>query len=175
MKSIMYHYVREYDDKHPNFRFLDVQNFRKQLDFFEKNFGFVDQDEWQKFVDNGEMPLREGKIVLTFDDAMSCHYDYVFPELLKRNLWGIFYVPTAPYMDNKLLDVHRVHLLCGAVDGGCDGDGIVKAQHILVRRAGGARGAHNHKTRLLRLAGYQAGSVAQSKDQECVGLISHND
>lgn len=113
----MYHYVREYDDKHPNFRFLDVQNFRKQLDFFEKNFGFVDAQEWESFVTNGQMPDRRGKVVLTFDDAMSCHYEFVFPELIKRGLWGIFYVPTAPYMDNKLLDVHRVHLLCGAVDG----------------------------------------------------------
>lgn len=117
MKSVMYHYVRENDDKHPNFRFLDVQNFRKQLDFFEKNFGFVDAQEWESFITNGQMPDQEGKVVLTFDDAMSCHYDYVFPELIKRNLWGIFYVPTAPYMDNKLLDVHRVHLLCGAVNG----------------------------------------------------------
>lgn len=117
MKSVMYHYVREYDDKHPNFRFLDVQNFRKQLDFFEKNFGFVDAQEWESFVTNGQMPDRRGKVVLTFDDAMSCHYEFVFPELIKRGLWGIFYVPTAPYMDNKLLDVHRVHLLCGAVDG----------------------------------------------------------
>ena len=113
----MYHYVREYDDKHPNFRFLDAQNFRKQLDFFEKNFGFVDAQEWESFVINGQMPDRRGKVVLTFDDAMSCHYEFVFPELIKRGLWGIFYVPTAPYMDNKLLDVHRVHLLCGAVDG----------------------------------------------------------
>lgn len=117
MKSVMYHYVREYDDKHPNFRFLDVQNFRKQLDFFEKNFGFVDAQEWESFVTNGQMPDRRGKVVLTFDDAMSCHYEFVFPELIKRGLWGIFYVPTAPYIDNKLLDVHRVHLLCGAVDG----------------------------------------------------------
>ncbi|MEP2945658.1 MAG: polysaccharide deacetylase family protein [Lentilitoribacter sp.] len=117
MKSIMYHYVREYDDKHPNFRFLDIQNFRKQLDFFEKNFGFVDAQEWESFITNGQMPDQEGKVVLTFDDAMSCHYEFVFPELIKRGLWGIFYVPTAPYMDNKLLDVHRVHLLCGAVDG----------------------------------------------------------
>lgn len=117
MKSVMYHYVREYDDKHPNFRFLDVQNFRKQLDFFEKNFGFVDAREWENFITNGQMPDQEGKVVLTFDDAMSCHYEFVFPELIKRGLWGIFYVPTAPYIDNKLLDVHRVHLLCGAVDG----------------------------------------------------------
>jgi peptidoglycan/xylan/chitin deacetylase (PgdA/CDA1 family) len=117
MKSIMYHYVREYDPKHPNFRFLDIENFRRQLDYFDKNFGFVEQDEWQNYVLMGEMPKRDGKVFLTFDDAMSCHFDFVFPELVKRGLWGIFYVPTSPYLNNKILDVHRIHLLCGAVKG----------------------------------------------------------
>ncbi len=117
MKSIMYHYVREYDPVHPNFRFLDIENFRRQLGYFDKNYGFVAQDEWQNYVANGQMPDRDGKVFLTFDDAMSCHYDFVFPELVKRGLWGIFYVPTSPYTNDLILDVHRIHLLCGAIDG----------------------------------------------------------
>ena len=48
---------------------------------------------------------------------MSCHFDYVFPELLNRNLWGIFYIPTGPYQSGQILDVHKIHLLCGAFDG----------------------------------------------------------
>lgn len=59
----------------------------------------------------------EGKVILTFDDAMSCHYDYVYKVLSRRNLWGIFYVPTQPYQKGKVLDVHRIHLLCGAYSG----------------------------------------------------------
>lgn len=114
MKAVMYHYVREYNAKAPRFRFLDVQNFRLQLDYFEQHFGFVSQDEWRAFLADGTMPL--GKVVLTFDDATSCHYNYVFPELVKRGLWGVFYVPTLPYVEEKMLDVHRVHLLCGALD-----------------------------------------------------------
>ena len=117
MKSIMYHYVREYDEKHPNFRFLDIENFRRQLDYFDKKYGFVEYEEWQSYVSTGKMPKLDGKVFLTFDDALSCHFDFVFPELVKRGLWGIFYVPTSPYIDNKMLDVHRIHLLCGAVDG----------------------------------------------------------
>lgn len=117
MKAVMYHYVREYDERHPNFRFLDVKNFRKQLDFFEAKYGFVRKADWDDFVRHGAVEKAKGKVVLTFDDAMRCHYDYVFPELEKRGLWGIFYVPTMPYTDHKLLDVHRIHLLCGAFDG----------------------------------------------------------
>ena len=35
MKSIMYHYVREYDINKPYFRFLHKKNFIDQLNFFE--------------------------------------------------------------------------------------------------------------------------------------------
>lgn len=59
----------------------------------------------------------EGKVILTFDDAMACHYDYVYNSLSERDLWGIFYVPTQPYQKGKILDVHRIHLLCGAYSG----------------------------------------------------------
>lgn len=117
MKAVMYHYVREHDDKHPNFRFLDIVNFRLQLDYFSDLYGFVSQEDWRSFVNGNGIGNSEGKVILTFDDALSCHFDYVFPELERRGLWGIFYVPTSPYTEGKLLDVHRIHLLCGAFDG----------------------------------------------------------
>ncbi len=117
MKAIMYHYVREYDPKFPNFRYLDIRNFIKQLDYFKKNFGFVSQEEWLKIINQKRLGNSKGKVILTFDDAMRCHYDYVYPELKKRNIWGIFYVPTQPYKKRKILDVHRIHLLCGAFSG----------------------------------------------------------
>jgi peptidoglycan/xylan/chitin deacetylase (PgdA/CDA1 family) len=117
MKSIMYHYVREFDSLYPNFRFLDIANFRRQLDFFERTYGFVDRTEWSTFTKKGELPNIKGKVLLTFDDAMKCHFDYVYPELVNRGLWAIFYIPLQPYLHNKILDVHRIHLLCGAFNG----------------------------------------------------------
>ena len=116
MKAIMYHYVRQFDNKHPNFRFLDIDQFQKQLDFFEQNFGFVDKDEWNQFINEGKTPSRKGKVLLTFDDALYCQYEYVVPELTRRGLWGIFYVPTLPYIKKTILDVHKIHLLCGAFE-----------------------------------------------------------
>ena len=50
MKAIMYHYVRQFDNDLPNFRFLDVDNFEKQLDFFQEKFGFVSKDEWLNVI-----------------------------------------------------------------------------------------------------------------------------
>lgn len=117
MKAIMYHYVRSFDPSLPNFRFLDVENFEKQLDYFQDKFGFISKDEWFNALSEKRLGSAKGKVLLTFDDGMSCHYDYVYKVLTKRNLWGIFYVPTQPYQRDKVLDVHRIHLLCGAYSG----------------------------------------------------------
>ncbi len=113
----MYHYVRKFNSMYPNFRYLDFDQFIKQLDYFEKNFGFITLDEWSTFIKSGDLPKESGKIVLTFDDALVCQYEFVYPELLKRNLWGIFYIPVSPYVSKEILDVHKIHLLCGRNDG----------------------------------------------------------
>ena len=118
MKSIMYHYVREYSEEFPQFKFLSIDDFRQQLDYFEFHFGFVSKDDWLNCIREKKVDEQlKGKVLLTFDDAMSCHYDYVYPELLKRGLWGIFYVPSQPYMNRELLDVHKIHLLTGRFEG----------------------------------------------------------
>ena len=85
----MYHYIQDYNPNFPNFRFLKFDNFKKQLDYFEENYGFVSKEEWNNFIYNGTLS-SQGKVLLTFDDGFKCHYDYVFPELEKRNLWGFF-------------------------------------------------------------------------------------
>ena len=111
----MYHYVREFDPALPNFRFLDVRNFERQLDHFDEAYGFAGIDEWESWLAGG--PVPGDKVVLTFDDAMACHYRYAFPLLRERGLWGVFYVPTLPYSDGRMVDVHKVHLLSGAFSG----------------------------------------------------------
>ena len=111
----MYHYVRKYDSRLPYFKFLDLKNFGLQLDYFEKEFGFVTIDDFKETILNKNKSTNN-KVVLTFDDGLKDHYKYVFPELVKRNLWGIFYVPTLPFSKNKFLGVHLIHLLSGSVE-----------------------------------------------------------
>ncbi len=108
----MYHYIREHIDEYPNINFLDIDNFRRQLDYFENNYGFIGKDEFFNTINNGK---NIDGAVLTFDDGLKDHFNYVLPELQKRNLWGLFYIPTDYYTSNpnKLLDVHRVHFLKG--------------------------------------------------------------
>lgn len=117
MRAIMYHYVRESNDNFPNFRYLDINNFRKQLDYFQREFGFVTKEEFREYIESGDMPSKNGKIILTFDDGISDHYNYVLEELTKRDLWGFFFISTDPLIKKSFLDVHLIHLLCGKCDG----------------------------------------------------------
>src|SRR5512141_2911835 len=114
MKAIMYHYVRPSDPELPYFRHLDFEDFQKQLDYFDDHFGYVPYADFLQSLSAGE-PTQG--VVLTFDDGFKDHYQYVFPHLRERGLWGIFYVPTGVYGQGKLLDVHRIHMLLGKYGG----------------------------------------------------------
>jgi peptidoglycan/xylan/chitin deacetylase (PgdA/CDA1 family) len=114
MKAIMYHYVRREDPDYPFFRFLHFDDFCKQLDYFEENFGFVSK---QDFITSLRSCKPAPGIVLTFDDGLSDHFTNVFTELKRRKLWAIFYVCSGLYSTGEILDVHKVHLLLGRFGG----------------------------------------------------------
>ena len=76
-----------------------------------KSYGFISRDEFFGALD-GTSKASSG-VILTFDDSFVDHYEWVFPELGRRGLWGIFYVPTAYYETGMTLDVHRIHQLLG--------------------------------------------------------------
>lgn len=114
MKAIMYHYVRPAPEGLPFFRYLHIDDFARQLDWFERHDRFVTREEFERASVTGEVP--EG-VVLTFDDGLADHYSYVLPMLLERRLFGLFYTCTAPLERQKLLDVHRIHLLLGRLGG----------------------------------------------------------
>ncbi len=115
MIAVMYHYVRKFNKEFPYLKFLDIKNFKKQLDFFKEEYGFVSKNEFDNFIKEKKVPYK--KIILTFDDGFVDHYTNVFKELKKRDLWGIFYIPTGPYINGYMLYVHRIHLLCGKILG----------------------------------------------------------
>lgn len=110
MKAIMYHYVRPFDSSLPYLKSLHLDDFRKQLDYFEAEYGFVD---YAQFIQSIYTGLSPDGVVLTFDDGLSCHYEYVYKELKSRGLWGVFYISAKPFTDRCMLDVHRTHILLG--------------------------------------------------------------
>jgi peptidoglycan/xylan/chitin deacetylase (PgdA/CDA1 family) len=114
MKAVMYHYVQEFNPKIKYLSYLNYKNFEKQLKVFQKSFGFIDCSKAKNFDAN--INLKK-KIFLTFDDGLLCHYNYVFPILKKNNINAIFYIPTAPYINEKILGVHKIHLILGFFGG----------------------------------------------------------
>lgn len=102
--------MRPFNPEFLYFKNLYIEDFKNQLDYFQDEYGFVSKQDFLDCFETNELPKG---VILTFDDGLSCHYNYVFPELKKRKLWGIFYVPTYPFFENKILDVHRAHLLLG--------------------------------------------------------------
>ena len=111
MRAVMYHYIRERNKELPNFAFLYIDDFRKQLDFFQKNYTILSKEQFISSV--REKKPVPNSIILAFDDGLKDHFTYVLPELKKHGLFGIFYVPTLPYAQHKLLNVHRIHMLLG--------------------------------------------------------------
>ena len=111
MISVVYHKVKKYDRMFPFDKFLHINNFKKQINYFQKKFNFIDClrlfDLRQKFNKND--------IFLTFDDGLKIHYKYVFPLLKRRKINGIFYIPTLPFIKKKILKVHKIHLLLGKI------------------------------------------------------------
>ncbi len=107
MKSVMYHYIRNFDKKYPYYNKLSVNQFISQIKKFQK-YGIVNNSK--------ELFIPSNKIILTFDDGVKDHLNAA--EILKKNdAIGIFFIPTKPYLDNKILDVHKTHLLTGRVKG----------------------------------------------------------
>ena len=113
IKAIMYHYVQKPDHFYPGLKFLHEKSFIRQLDFLKKTFGFIKRKDWLYSLNNKTQNKNLKGVILTFDDGLACHYDTVYQILRKKNLWGIFYVPCKPYLNNEILDVHKIHILTG--------------------------------------------------------------
>lgn len=107
----MYHYVREGEADLPNFRYLHVSDFRRQLDYLGREFGFLPRETFLALLAGD--PVEDDRVILTFDDGLLDHRQYVLPELQKRGLWGLFYIPTGVHRDSTPLSVHQVHFLLG--------------------------------------------------------------
>ncbi|MDX1641901.1 MAG: polysaccharide deacetylase family protein [Balneolaceae bacterium] len=118
----MYHYIRPDDPEFPYFKHLHIDDFEKQLNYFAEEYGFISKQEFEESLKSAS-PNAKG-IILTFDDGFKDHFSYVLPELEKRGLWGIFYIPASPFLEKKFLDVHRIHLLLGKHGGSVIADAV---------------------------------------------------
>ena len=87
MTIIMFHYVRPNKSKNLSFlKKFSIEKFKLFLDKYNK-FDFYKRSDFHNFKEN--IPFDK-KILLTFDDGLSDHYDYIFPELKARNILVYF-------------------------------------------------------------------------------------
>lgn len=109
----MYHYIRPIEgSKFPKIKGLELEGFKRQLDYFEENFNIVTSDEVINAVLKKKL-LPQNACWLTFDDGFKDHIKYVMPELLNRNLSGAFFPASSPITKFKILNVHSIqHILC---------------------------------------------------------------
>ena len=109
---IAYHYIRPIKkSKYKNLKGMELNEFRKQLDFFKKNFNILNFEEFNEIISGRINFPKKPSILLTFDDGYSDHYNYVFPELIKKKIKGIFYPPTMVIENKLILDVNKLHFI----------------------------------------------------------------
>ena len=64
----MYHYVRPDNKDYPYLKSLNLEIFKRQLDYFEKMFGFLTKDEYQDAIKKKKNPKGA---VLTFTKTIA--------------------------------------------------------------------------------------------------------
>ena len=109
----MYHFVRELScTRYPNIKALLTSEFKNQLAYIEKHYQFVTIDECiQAIYSNDLKRFPHNSILLTFDDAYIDHFLTVFPILEEKKIPGCFFPPAKAILDDKVLDVNKLHFL----------------------------------------------------------------
>ena len=108
---VMYHYIRDLRaSRYPEIKGLDLEFFRKQIEFFEANYTFIDYDQLLDACINGTT-LPKNSVFLTFDDGYIDHYNNVFPILNEKGIQGFFSMPGKIIAEGKVLDVNKIHFI----------------------------------------------------------------
>jgi len=162
MKLICYHYVQNYNKEYPNLHILSLEKFRKQLDFFEKNYYLPSKEEFLDYINNNKK-LPENSIILTFDDGLKCHYTHVYKELKKRKLWGIFAVCSSPYLHKDLLKVHKIHLLLSKYNNDIILEQVLKLSSNKIKKFNKAYNSYKEtsETKVKKLLNYELDDIIE--------------
>lgn len=109
---IMYHYVRPLrNSEYPKIKGLELQKFKHQLDYVEKNYQVVTSEELIRSARADGYELPQNACLLTFDDGYKDHINYVLPELLHRGLQGSFFPPVKCVTERTMLNINMIHYI----------------------------------------------------------------
>lgn len=108
---LMYHYVRDLNhSRYPDIKGLDITLFEEQIKYLNKYYNFITMEMLIDSIDNNNS-LPDKSVLLTFDDAYSDHFNYVFPLLDKYKIQGSFYPPVKAISEHIVLDVNKIHFI----------------------------------------------------------------
>lgn len=113
---VMYHYVRPIkNSEYPLIKGLELDGFYRQLDYLQEHYSVISTNEIINSI-KGKSKLPNNSCWLTFDDGYKDHFEYVMPELLKRNLHGAFFPPRVAIEEDVVLDVNLIHHILSCAD-----------------------------------------------------------
>lgn len=116
LSIVMYHYVREIENsEYPGIKGLELEKFRKQIDFFTKNHHVVRMEDVLADV-LGERKLPENAMLLTFDDGYLDHYKNVYPILKENKIQGSFFMASKVLQKDQALDTNKIHYILASRD-----------------------------------------------------------
>lgn len=108
---IMYHYVRDLKhSRYPDIKGLDISLFYEQITYLKKHYHFITMEMLIDSIENNSS-LPDKSVLLTFDDAYSDHFKYVFPFLDKHKIQGSFFPPVKAITEHTVLDVNKIHFI----------------------------------------------------------------
>lgn len=112
----MYHYTRDLvHNRYPQIKGLDVNLFKKQLDFFKCNFNVVSMEQVIESI-KGNNNLPENALLLTFDDGYIDNYTVAMPILQDYGMQGSFFIPGKTFTTYQLLDVNKIHYILASAN-----------------------------------------------------------
>ena len=107
----MYHYIRDLKySRYPDIKGLDVSLFYEQIEYLKKHYQFISMEMLIDSIENN-LSLPNKSVLLTFDDAYSDHFKYVFPFLDKNKIQGSFFPPVKAITEHTVLDVNKIHFI----------------------------------------------------------------
>ncbi|MEK7162598.1 MAG: polysaccharide deacetylase family protein, partial [Patescibacteria group bacterium] len=106
--AVNYHYIDE-EDRYPRGIYpVSPARFRLQLQELGKFFKFVGQREILEALE-GKKRLPENSCAITFDDGLRSQYEEALPILDEMGIPAIFFINGLPYLERRVLFVHKVH------------------------------------------------------------------
>jgi peptidoglycan/xylan/chitin deacetylase (PgdA/CDA1 family) len=113
--AVNYHYIRpSFDSPYPGIHGITPAQLEGQLQLLGSIGVFVSAAQIRAAVrDRDELPDRS--MIITFDDGLREHYEFVWPILRRLGIPGIFFVNTAPILHSTISSVHKIHLLRASV------------------------------------------------------------